>query len=188
MYHTETEDGSKEKSTTMSIFADAIFQSKLRYGIAVYSSPKFEFNHLEQPMDPNVIKLHVVQNDMLRILNSKTRGDHTNMKKLREELKIMSVNQLSVYHVAIEMFNIINNSSSEPLQRKMKIEERGYQLRCLEDGQVKVPNKGKKSCQGFSYNGPKLWNHLPNHIRKTTIREIFKEKLKDYIWEEIPSV
>ena len=132
----------------MSIFADAIFQSKLRYGIAVYTYPKFEFNHLEQPMDPNVTKLQVVQNDMLRILNGKTRGDHTNMKKLREELKIMSVNQLSVYHVAIEMFNIINNASSEPLQRKMKIEERGYQLRCLEDGQVRVPSKGKKSCQG----------------------------------------
>ena len=121
-------------------------------------------------------------------MNGKTRGDHTNMKRLREELKIMSVNQLSCYHVAIEMFNIINNSSSEPLQRKMKIEQRGYQLRSLEDGQVKVPDKGKKSCQGFSYNGPKLWNQLPSHIRKTTIRDIFKDKLKDYIWEEIPSI
>ena len=59
---------------------------------------------------------------LVRYINNKTRGDHTNMKKLREELQIMSVNQLSVYHVAIEMFNIINNSSSEPLQRKMKIE------------------------------------------------------------------
>ena len=39
-----------------------------------------------------------------------------NMKKLRGELKIMSVNQLSVYQVAVEMFNIINNASSEPLQ------------------------------------------------------------------------
>ena len=53
----------------------------------------------------------------------------------------MSVNQLSVYHVGMEMFNIINNGSSEPLQRKMKIEDRGYRLRCLEDGKVKVPDK-----------------------------------------------
>ena len=110
------------------------------------------------------------------------------MKKLREELKIMSVNQVSCYHVAIEMFNIINHASSDSLQRKMKIEPKGYQLRSLEDGTVKVPEKGKKSCTGFSYYGPKLWNHLPSHIRKTTIRDIFKEKLKDYIWEEIPSV
>ena len=48
---------------------------------------------------------------MIRVLNGKTRGDHTNMKKLREELKIMSVNELSVYHAGMEMFNIINNAS-----------------------------------------------------------------------------
>ena len=40
----------------------------------------------------------------------------------------------------------------------------------------------------FHYMGPKLWNFLPKHIRKTTIRNIFKEKLKDFIWESIPSV
>ena len=80
-------------------------------------------------MDPNIAKLQVIQNDMIRVLNGKTRGDHTNMKKLREEIKIKSVNQLSVYHVTIEMFNIVNNASSEPLQKKMKIEPRGYQLR-----------------------------------------------------------
>ena len=170
------------------MIADAIFQSKLRYGIAAYTSPKFEFNHLEQPMDPNISKLQVVQNDMLRVLNGKTRSDHTNMTKLREELKIMSVNQMSCYHVAIEMYNIINNASSDSLQRKMRIEQRGYNLRSLEDGKVKVPEKGKKSCTGFSHYGPKWWNHLPSHIRKTTIRDIFKEKLKEFIWEEIPSI
>ena len=37
-------------------------------------------------MDPNIAKLQVVQNDMIRVLNGKYRGDHTNMKKLREEL------------------------------------------------------------------------------------------------------
>ena len=33
------------------------------------------------------------------------------MQKLREEKKVMSVNQLSVYHVAMDMFNIINHAS-----------------------------------------------------------------------------
>ena len=47
---------------------------------------------------------------------------------------------------------------------------------------------GLAYCTGFSYYGPKLWNHLPSHIRKTTIRDIFKEKLIEFIWEEIPSV
>ena len=103
---------------------------------------------------------------------------------------MFSVNQLSVYHTAIEMFNIINHKSSVPLYEEMKMVPRGYSysLRGLEDGKVKVPEKGKKSCNGFHYMGPKMWNHLPGHIRKTTIKSIFKEKLKDFIREQIPSV
>ena len=168
--------------------AEAIFQSKLRYGISVYTIPKFEFNNLEQTMDSNIVKLQVIQNDMMRLLAGKSRSSHTNMEKLRKELNMLSVNQLSVYHTAIEMFNIINLKSSVPLHEEMKMVPRGYNLRGLEDGKVKVPDKGKKSCNGFHYMGPKLWNHLPGHIRKTTIKSIFKEKLKDFIWEQIPSV
>ena len=110
------------------------------------------------------------------------------MEKLRQQLRMMSVNQLSVYHVAIEMFNIINNKSSKSLFEEMKLEPKGYGLRGLEEGKVRVPEKSKKSCNGFHYMGPKLWNFLPKHIRKTSIRTIFKEKLKDFIWESIPSV
>ena len=178
----------KINSHKLQIVSEAIFQSKLRYGISVYSIPKFEFKNSEQAMDPNVAKLQVIQNDMIRLLIGKNRSSHTNMEKARQNLKMMSVNQLSVYHTAIEMFNIINNKSSVALHEEMKIQPRGYNLRGMEEGKVQVPEKGKKSCNGFHYMGPKLWNFLPGHIRKTTIRTIFKEKLKDFIWEEIPSV
>ena len=161
--------------------SEAIFQSKLRYGISVYSIPKFEFNNSDQAIDPNIARLQVIQNDMMRLLIGKNRSSHTNMEKTRQNLKMMSVNQLSVYHTAIEMYNIINNKSSVALHQEMKIQQRGYNLRGMEEGKVQVPEKGKKSCNGFHYMGPKLWNFLPGHIRKTTIRNIFKEKLKDYI-------
>ena len=170
------------------MISEAIFTSNIRYAMSLYTKPKYEFNNLEQPMDPNIAKIQVVQNDLLRLIFGKTRKDHTNMQKLREDHKIMSINQLSVYHVAMDMFSIINNSSSDLLHKEFKLENNRYQLRCLEDGQVRVPDKMKKSCTGFGYIGPKMWNHLPSHIRKTTIREIFKDKMKDWIWEFIPSV
>merc|ERR1711884_493903 len=110
------------------------------------------------------------------------------METTREKLRMMSVNQLSVYHTAIEMFNIINQKSSVFLHEEMQMQPRGYNLRGMEEGKVQVPEKGKKSCNGFHYMGPKLWNFLPSHIRKTTIRNVFKEKLKDFVWENIPSV
>merc|ERR1712098_167255 len=123
---------------------------------SVYTKPKFEFNHLEQTMDPNIVKLQVVQNDILRVVYGHRRTDHTNMQKLREEKKIMSVNQLSVYHVAMDMYNIINHASSEVLQREFKLEQGRYEFRSIEEGKVRVPEKMKKSCTGFGYFGPKL--------------------------------
>ena len=61
----------KVNSNKLQMIAEAIFQSKLRYGISVYSIPKFEFKSLEQTMDPNVSKLQVIQNDMMRLLIGK---------------------------------------------------------------------------------------------------------------------
>ena len=40
-------------------------------------------------------------------------ADHVVMKTAREKLRIMSVNQLNIYHVALEMFNIMVKSSAE---------------------------------------------------------------------------
>ena len=62
---------------------------------------------------------------------------HTNMEKLRNELKMMSVNQLSCYHTAVEMFNIINYKSSASLHEELIQVPKGYGLRGLEDGTVK---------------------------------------------------
>ena len=178
----------KINNQKLKIVAEAIFSSKMRYGMSVFTIPKFEFNNLEQTIDPNVAKLQVIQNDMIRLLIGKTRKNHTNMEKTRHKMKIMSVNQLSCYHVGIEMYNIINHKSSDTLHEEIKKVPRGYNLRGLEDGKVQVPEKVKKSCNGFHYIGPKLWNFLPAHIRKTTIKSIFKDKLKDFIWDHIPSV
>ena len=125
-------------------------------------------------MDPNISKLQVVQNDMMRLLVGKSRSSHTNMEKLRKDLGMFSVNQLSVYHTAIEMFNIVNYKSSVPLYEELKMVPKGYSLRGLEEAKVQVPERGKKSCNGFHYMGPKLWNFMPAHIRKTTIKNIFK--------------
>ena len=174
----------KINSHKLKIVAEAIFSSKMRYGMSVFTIPKFEFNNFEQAIDSNIAKLQVIQNDMIRLLIGKSRKSQTNMEKARHQLKIMSVNQLSCYHVAIEMYNIMNNMSSVSLHKEMKMVPRGYNLRGLEEGKVLMP----ESCNGFHYIGPKLWNFLPGHIRKTTIKNIFKEKLKDFIWENIPSV
>ena len=124
---------------------------------------------------------------MIRLLCNYKRGDHIEMKSLREKMNIMSVNQMCVYHVALEMFNIVVNSSAEKVKEKLTLQQNpSYQLRNRNNGEVKVPVKPSKPY--FSYSGPKLFNSLPEEIRKTDSPKSFKVQLKNWIWENIPSV
>ena len=169
----------------LKIIGEAILTSRIRYGLAVYGNPKFDFNSDDQTMDPNLKKIQVIQNDMIRLLGNYKRSDHMEMKSLREKMNIMSVNQMCVYHVALEMFNIVVNSSAERVKEKITLQQNpSYQLRNRNNGEVPV----KPSKPYFSYSGPKLFNSLPEEIRKTDSPKSFKVQLKNWIWENIPSV
>ena len=54
-------------------------------------------------------------------------------------------------------------------------------------GDLKVPERPKLKCLGFTYNGAKLFNMLPIQMRKTENPNTFKIMTKDWIWENIPS-
>ena len=84
----------KVNKDKLQIIAEAIFTSKIRYGIAVYSSPRLEEDEAE---NSDIQKIQVLQNDMLRLINGHTRAEQVNMKSLREELMTLSVNQLACY-------------------------------------------------------------------------------------------
>ena len=140
-------------------------------------------------MDPGLQKIQVIQNDMIRLLGNHKRSDHITMKTEREKLKIFSVNQMAVYHVALEMFNIVVKESSENIREKIILPENPfYEMRSRNKGEVRVPKPPPKRCMGFSYTGPKLYNYLPEVFRKTTDPDLYKELLKNWIWDEIPSV
>ena len=101
---------------------------------------------------------------------------------------MMSVNQMCVYHTIIEAYNVVKNSSSE--QIKLKWEDRlenTYLLRSETTKSLKVPEKPKKTCTGFTYSGAKLYNQLPKSVKETPNQSTFKIQLRKWIWENIPS-
>ena len=99
---------------------------------------------------------------------------------------MFSINQMNIYHVLLEAFNIINNGSAEKIQEKwMPGIEKHYSNRRQFD--VKVPSVDHVRCQGFTWFGAKLWNSLPEEIKSIKNPDTFKMKIKNYIWEKIPS-
>ena len=110
------------------------------------------------------------------------------MQKLREKIKMMSINQMAIYHTLIEAFNIVRKSSSEQIQSKWsKSQLMHYKLRSALKNDLKDPEKPKKMCTGFTYQASKLFNMLPTNIKKAKNEKSFKVLVKNYIWENIPS-
>ena len=109
------------------------------------------------------------------------------MKNLRGEIKMMSVNQIAVYHTLLEAYNVMRHLSSEKINMKWKLIERKYALRSITEKQLNVPEKPKLKCLGFTYNGAKLFNMLPIKLKKVEDPSNFKTMTKEWIWENIPS-
>ena len=64
---------------------------------------------------------------------------------------MFSVNQMVCYHVLLEAFNVVNNGSSDSIQKKWRPNEpRNYPMRRERKVEVKVNVPAHVSCQGFT--------------------------------------
>ena len=125
---------------------------------------------------------------MIRAILGINKKQHINMKQIRIENNMMSVNQMSVYHTLVEAHNIMRNSSSEQIKFKWTDEfENKYSLRSKSNKILKVPEKPMTKCTGFSYCGSKLYNMLPSDIKESVNMNTFKSLTKKWIWKYIPS-
>ena len=169
------------------MIAEGIFNSVLRYGIAVYLNPVYEKEDIKARKLPgNTRHLQTIQNNIRVILGFHI-GQHINMEKIRHKINMMSVNQIAIYHTLLETFNVLSKGSSEQLKNKWKhTAGEAYALRRKENCDLKVPDKPLVSCTGFSYHAPKLFNQLPTQLKKITDPDSFKEEIKAWIWDNIP--
>ena len=170
------------------IIADAIFNSVIRYGIAVYLVPTYDKEDLKaRKLSSETYTLQVMQNNMLRSIHGLKISDRGNMLELRTKIKIMSINQMTIYHTVMEVFNILHNSSSEQISGKYSHHNR-HSVRKNANNFVRVPEQPqRRKCTGFTYCGAKIYNSLPTNITETQDRTIFKKLVKNWIWDEIPS-
>ena len=168
------------------IIAEAIFNCKIRYGLAVYLKPTFDKEEVKmEKLSAHTKELQVVQNTMIRVIRGLKQADHINMKKVRKQINMLSVNQMSVYHTVMEAFNITNRTASEQLQNKLIRHEGRHSERSAANNELYVPKEPRINCTGFSYLGPKLYNMLTTDIKSAKSIEDFKNKLMGWIWKNI---
>ena len=155
----------------------------------MYLTPTFDEEDLKiQKFSKNTSVLQILQNTMLRIIMGFDLKQHINIKQLRERIKMMSVNQMCVYHTVIEAYNVVKYSSSKQIKMKWEDKfENTYSLRSETKNSLKIPEKPMKNCTGFTYCGAKLYNQLPRSVKETPNQSTFKIQLRKWIWENIPS-
>ena len=171
------------------MIAEAIFNTKIIYGIAVYLTPVFDKKDLKvEKLSKNASMLQSLQNKMIRVILGCRKEQHVNMQKLRNRIRMMSVNQMNIYHTLLEAHNITSNFSSEQIRVKWDTDtEKKYCSRRSGKNYLKVPQKPSPKCVNFSYVGAKLFNVLPDNIGETSKSSTFKNLIKDWIWNHIPS-
>ena len=116
----------KEK---INMIAEAIFNSLLRYGVAVFLKPVYDEEDLKaRKLPKNTNTLQTLQNSMIRVIYGLKIQNRVNMKNVREKIKMMSVNQIAVYHTLLKAYNVMSHLSSEQIKMKWTIIEKKYAL------------------------------------------------------------
>ena len=160
----------------LKIVGEAIFTSLARYGIAVYCRPRIEEG---DPINENLHQLQVLQNKMIRLIEGKKQSDMVNMKSLRSQIGMMSINQIACYHILIETYNIINFGSSNNIKEKLLSGSNKTRKTSFI-----IPLIKKNSCQEFTYFSARLFNKLPESIRILALnRNASEENCKDKMME-----
>ena len=102
---------------------------------------------------------------------------------IMKQLHWLPKNQRIIYKVALITYKALNGLAPH-IRNMLNYPISSVNLRSLSKGLLVVPrvrlvNYGEGS---FSYAAPKLWNEIPEYIRKSETLSIFKTRLETYLF------
>ena len=138
--------------------------------------------------------LQIIQNKAARAVTKC--GKRTPIKSLLAQCGWMSVAQLSVYHSLVLVYKILTTKSPAYLYSKLSvIPGISYYKTRFSQNQMNNHNinlgpdsqaEGDLANRSFKYRASRQWNNLPVKIREAENVNVFKEKLKTWVAENVP--
>ena len=122
-------------------------------------------------------KLQKVQNAVARLIYKFPKRSTVN-QEIRK-LHWLRVDQRIVYKILLIVYKHYNGISPDYLNNLLKT--RDVETKKLEYTQY----KSKYGRRAFSYVAPRYWNSLPSEIRTITSIDIFKQRIKHILFNEI---
>jgi hypothetical protein len=127
--------------------------------------------------------LQKLQNKCIRFilqLNNRTHIEKCHFQKLN----LLNVDKRVAFLTTNHVFNIKQKIAPEYLVNMFNHTLHSYQTRNSLFS-FHVPHVKKYGKSTLSYNGPTLWNNLPNNIKNVTNKNSFKFKLKKYLLQNM---
>ena len=119
-----------------------------------------------------------------RLVTGSNKYDH--ITPLMKQLHWLPISQRIIYQIVLITYKSLNGSAPHYINNMLKPYTPSANLRSLSKGLLTIPsvklvNYGERS---FSYAAPKLWNELPEYIRKSETLPIFKTRLKTHLFKQ----
>ena len=134
-------------------------------------------------------RLQKVQNSYVRFFfGYKTVEKWESVTPYLKQAHFLPIKQRIDYKVALLAFKCLNNVAPPYIKSclKMKNEPHKSLRTCNDFFLLQVPSvtKFKRTERGFSFCGPYVWNRLPYELRTLTNIDVFKSKLKTWLFKE----
>ena len=151
---------------TRLMVANSCFMSIITYMIVVWGgTEKFI-----------VRAVQVMQNKAARCVTKQSWFTPT--RTLLLQCNWLSIEQLIVFHTALQVWSIKTNKCPHYLHSKLQ----PGRTRSAAQGNLDIPVvQTSVASKSFKVRGPLVWNQIPPEIRSCRSRETFKKKLKEWI-------
>ena len=105
----------------------------------------------------------------------------SSFETLLEKSGSVKIHHKNLQQLAIEIYKALNDLSSSLMSELFTFKNTSYNLRAgkkLDSNNIKTVNYGTES---ISYLAPKIWELVPNEIKKSNSLNVFKRKIKTWI-------
>ena len=126
-------------------------------------------------------KIQLVQNSAARLLTLTGRREH--ITPILRELHWLPVAQRVQFRVAMHVYKCLHHMAPLYLEDLLHCYIPGRPLRSAETNLLQTPRSANSICdRAFSVIAPKIWNSLENEIRAEQSIDVFKKKLKTFLF------
>ena len=137
--------------------------------------------------DYQTVRIQIVLNDAARLIFGESRRDHVT-PILRHRLQWLRASQRIELKVALLMYKGINNLAPDYITSyciSSSTNQRRYTLRSTDKGNLIEPKTATEfGMRSFAFAGPHLWNKLPINVRQSSSVDIFKKRLKIFLFDK----